>query len=259
MAGLAHRGNVGQNPAPEPEVDLMKVRALTFLTALSCAVLSLLTGEALASDPSEGDQIWAMAALTTGMGFIHPKMDRVKGYLEFQSRWRSFGESFDTGFFPRLALGYAITDRVTVFAGHAVVEFDPAHKKPYTEQRPWQQLTWNLPVTGFTLQSRTRLEQRIHQQNLGWRARQMVKATVPMPGAERLFLSAYDELFFDLDDTPWGQRRGFRQNRAFAGLGARLDPDKHISVEAGYLNQWIDRRNEDKLNHVLSLNLFLNY
>ena len=69
----------------------------------------------------------------------------------------------------------------------------------------------------------------------------------------------FSTIFFDLDDTTWGQRRGFRQNRAFAGLGARLDPDKHISLEAGYLNQWIDNRNEDKLNHVLSLNLFLSY
>jgi len=237
----------------------MKSRALALVSTVLFVLFALLTGEAFASDPSEGDEIWAMAALQGGLGFIHPKLDRVRGYLEFQSRWRSFGESFETAFLPRWALGYAINDQVTIYAGHAVVLWDPAQKKPYTEQRPWQQLTWNLPVKGFTLQSRTRLEERILQQNVGMRLREFIKTTVPIPKLDRVYAALYDEMFFELDDTPWGQRKGLRQNRAFAGLGFRLDAAKHVALEAGYLNQWIDRRNLDKLNHVLSFNLLMNY
>lgn len=168
-------------------------RILGVASVLVGVLLTLWTGEAVAGDPRDGEQLWAMAALQGGFGFLNPKLDRVKG---------------------------------------------------------------------FTLQSRTRLEQRIIQENVGWRLREFVKGTVNVPGSDRIYLAAYDELFFDLDDTTWsvgGQRSGFRQNRAFAGLGFRLDPGKHISFEAGYLNQWFDRRKEDRMNHVLSLNLFLNY
>lgn len=210
----------------------------------------------------EGDQLWAMAVLQGGFGFIDPKLDRVKGYLELQGRWRSF-ESLETAFLPRAAIGYAITPQLTAFAGFANVEFDNPRRKPYWELRPYQQLTWNLPLPGVSLQSRTRLEQRIVQDHLGWRLREFVKATVPIPGLEpgmdRLYLAAYDEIFLELDDTTWGQRKGLRQNRFFVGPGFRLDPDKHVALEVGYLNQWIDRKKHDRDNHVLSLNLFLSY
>jgi hypothetical protein len=236
------------------------VASLRRLVAVLALGLSLLVaGGAHAGDPREGGQIWAMALAQGGFGFVHPKLARVRGWLELQGRWRSFGESYETGFLPRVGIGWALTDQLTLMSGFAVIENDPARAKPFTELRPWQQLSWNLPVHGIGLQSRTRLEQRIHQDNLGWRLRELVKATLPLPGTDRVFLAAYDELFFDLDDTPWGQRRGFRQNRFFAGPGLRLDREKHVVLEVGYLNQWIDRRREDRDNHVLSLNLFLNY
>jgi hypothetical protein len=243
--------------SPPPSLAVAPLRRL--VAALAPVLLLLVAGGARAGDPREGEQIWAMALAQGGFGFVHPKLARVRGWLELQGRWRSFGESYETGFLPRVGIGYALTDQMTLMTGFAVIENDPAQKKPFTELRPWQQLSWNLPVRGFGLQSRTRLEQRIHQENLGWRLRELVKATVPLPGTDRVFLAAYDELFFDLDDTPWGQRRGFRQNRFFAGPGLRLDREKHVVLEVGYLNQWIDRRREDRDNHVLSLNLVLTY
>lgn len=230
------------------------------MVAALALVLPLLgAAVARAGEPREGGQIWASALTQGGLGVVHPKLDRVRGWLELQGRWRSFGESYETGFYPRVGLGYAVTDAVTLMAGFVAVENDPARAKPFTELRPWQQLTWNLPLPHFGLQSRTRLEQRLHQDNLGWRLREFVKATVPLPGEGRIHLAVYDELCFDLDDTRWGQRSGFRQNRFFVGPGVRLDREKHVVVELGYLNQWIDRRREDRENHVLSLNLFLNY
>lgn len=244
----------------------MLARLLAFVPVLIGVLFPLWTGKALAGDPREGNQLWAMAALQGGFGFVHPKLAPVKGYLELQGRFRSFDEAVEVAFLPRFALGYAFNGQVTLFAGFANVENDPGShsraRRPFSELRPYQQLTWNLPVKGFTLQSRTRLEQRILQENLGWRLREFVKGTVNLPGSDRLYAAVYDELFFDLDDTTWsvgGQRSGFRQNRVFAGLGYRLDPGKHIAFEAGYLNQWFDRRNEDRMIHALSLNLFLNY
>lgn len=236
-----------------------RLRVVALSSVVLVVLMTFASGEAVAGDPREGDQIWAMALLQGGFGFVNPKLSRVRGWLELQGRWRGFGESVEAAFLPRVGLGYAISDQVTFHVGYASIYNDPSQTKSFTEDRPWEQLTWNLPVKKFTLQSRTRLEQRIQADNLGWRLRELVKSTVPMPGFDRAFFSAYDELFFDLDDTRWGQRTGFRQNRAFVGLGYKLDPGQHVALEVGYLNQWLDRRNEDRVNHVLSLNLFLTY
>jgi hypothetical protein len=118
-----------------------------------------------------------------------------------------------------------------------------------------------IPVGDLTVQSRTRLEQRFAETDgdTGWRLREFVKTTVPLVEDKRTFVSAWDELFWDLNHTDWGQRTGFRQNRAFLGLGRFLDAGKKVSIEAGYLNQWVDRPGEDKLNHCLSIWMFVNF
>jgi len=226
---------------------------------LPLAIATAVPATARAGEPQEGGQLWPAVVAQGRLGFVHPRLARLRGWLELHARLRSLGESFELGFFPRFALGYAFDDRLSFDAGFAPVANDPPRAKPYTELRPWQQLTWNLPVDALPIQWRTRLEQRIHQENVGWRLREFLKASVPLPGSDRFYLATFDEVFFDLDDTTWGQRRGLRQNRFFVGPGARLDRDRHVALEVGYLHQWIDRRREDRVNHVLSLNLFLNY
>ncbi len=80
-----------------------------------------------------------------------------------------------------------------------------------------------------------------------------------LPGNPDLSLIGYDELFFGLNDTDWGARSGFDRNRLFLGVGWRLGKSRH-SLEIGYLNQYIDSTfASDLMEHILSLNLFLNY
>lgn len=128
----------------------------------------------------------------------------------------------------------------------------------FVENRLWQQLTYNAPTEGLTLQGRLRLEQRFVETDgdLGHRLRLQGKAMVPLTDDKGLFVSLWDEAFWDLNDTDWGERTGFRQNRAFAGLGIQLDAAPKVWIEVGYMNQWIDRRGPDKENHVLSISLF---
>ena len=185
----------------------MASRFVSFVAPLATALLAALapmtvstlfvleTDVAHAGEPREGGQIWATVLAQGGFGFVHPKLERVRSWLELQGRFRSFGESYELGMLPRVGLGYAITDQVTVTAGFAVVDNDPARAKPYTELRPWQQLVWNFPIDGFLLQSRTRLEQRIHQQNVGWRLRELVRLNAPVPGTDRVYLALWEEPF----------------------------------------------------------------
>ena len=67
----------------------------------------------------------------------------------------------------------------------------------------------------------------------------------------------WDEMFVNLVSTDWGARQGLDQNRGFSGIGYRWTPQ--ILTEVGYLNQFINTANTDRMNHILSLNLFLDF
>lgn len=232
----------------------------TFLSA--CIALTALFSSqraALAQTQDDGG-LWLMSVNQGKFGPKESGLADWRWWLEGQARWLDNGERFDTGF-VRAAVGYAVTERLLVHAGYAFFDSEPDNKPVVHENRIWQQVLWNVPVEGFTLQSRTRLEERFleDRSDEGWRLRQFFKATVPVVEDKTTFVSAWDEMFWDLGDTDWGQRTGFRQNRAFLGLGQFLDEKKSVSIEVGYLNQWIDRPGEDRLNHVLLVCMFMTF
>jgi len=214
----------------------------------------------LAAQTVDDGGVWALWLGQGRFGGPDSALRDFRWWLDAQVRQRDEGEHFDLGV-VRPALGYALSERVTAHVGYACIVSDPVRRDDFLEHRAWQQVLWNVPVEGFTLQSRTRLEQRFleDESETGWRLREFVKATLPLTDDRRLFVSVWDEGFWDLCDTDWGQRTGFRQNRAFAGLGWFFDEQRSKSVEVGYLNQWLDRPAavEDRMNHILSLNVFM--
>jgi len=68
---------------------------------------------------------------------------------------------------------------------------------------------------------------------------------------------AYDEYFLNLNQTDYGARRGFDQNRAFVGVNWAFNATTR--AEIGYLNQYINGKNIDNMNHVLSTTFILNF
>ncbi len=226
--------------------------------ALLVALVPALAPVARAADDDSG--LWLAALGQGSFGAPGTTAGRVRWWLDLQARWRDGGDDLDTTI-VRPALGYAPTPSVVLHAGYALVTTHPAGPAgEATEHRPWQQLTWTLPVTAVAVTSRTRLEQRFPEGTgeAGHRLRQFVRATRRARDGGAAYLTAYDEVFVELNDTGWGQRAGIRQNRAFAGLGWFIDRERRTAVEVGYLNQWIDRSGPDRVNHVLSLNLFVN-
>ena len=161
-----------------------------------------------------------------------------------------------------LLRGYAFAEDATAWLGYAWIQTTLQPSGHSNEHRIWQQVTWSPRTGPISLLVRPRLEERFLStgDDVGWRFRQFFKATYPIGHQDRLFLAAYDEVFFDLNDTDWGQHTGFSQNRLFAGLGWRLDPDGGAALEMGYLNQFINKRSQDdRMNHILSINLFLTF
>jgi hypothetical protein len=184
--------------------------------------------------------------------------EKLGWWAELQPRWRNEGDEFDQ-LIVRPAVNYRLTPASSVWLGYADV-ITVGDRRSSHERRLWQQLLLRggSPAT-VSLQSRTRLEQRWVDtgDDVGHRARQLVRLAKPTPWTDRLDALFWDEAFVSFEKTDWGALRGFDQNRAFAGVAFHALP--MARVEIGYLNQFVRARGPDRMNHVASLSLFLDF
>lgn len=161
----------------------------------------------------------------------------------------------------RPAIGYRLSPELSLWGGYAYVTTARAGAEDTQEHRVFQQVLWNVgEVFGAKVTSRTRLEQRWVDpgDDTGWRFREFVRLEKPLQSQAGLDAVGYLEGFFHLNDTDWGAESGLDQTRLFAGLGH--DIASGLRLEGGYLNQYINSpRGSDRMNHILSLNLFLNF
>jgi hypothetical protein len=158
--------------------------------------------------------------------------------FDAHARWRDDASELGVTIL-RPALGWRLNPSVDLWAGYAHVMLDTG-SADITEHRLWQQVTFKAgEVFGGQLSSRTRLEQRERENadGTGYRLRQLVRWSRPIDDTP-LSIVATNEVFAAFNDTDWGQRSGFDQNRAFIGLGVRLSGTARL--EAGYLNNLID-------------------
>jgi hypothetical protein len=240
-------------------IKIISVRAAAAaLHYLLCCVVALLPVTEAVADPIEDTQTWANV---TAVGHAGATGSPWRYWLEGQARFDDDSSRFGLGIL-RPGVGYALAPNTTLWLGYGYFSADPPGPVDNLEEhRIWQQLSWTAPQTlaGMTVSSRSRLEQRSHESGseVGWRARQLFKVIRPL-GQGPWSLVALDEIFFNLNATRWGVADGFDQNRAFAGLGLAMN--SHTRAEVGYLNQFIAREGaRDRMHHVISLNLFLNF
>ena len=167
----------------------------------------------------------------------------------------------DTGGFNqaivRPGLGYAITDKQTVWAGYAYISTSPVLGNNVDEHRFWQQWTATPSCCDWKFLHRSRFEQRWLEtgNDVGLRWRQLARGQRILTCCPEFSFVLWDEVFFNLNETDWGANSGLDQNRAFIGFGYKRHPDSKIRTEIGYLNQFVDR-DTDELNHILSINFF---
>ena len=229
---------------------------------IGVSLLVLFTVEARAQTKQD-EGLWLMFAGQGEFTALDEDLRDFRWWLDVQPRFTDDADGLKQTL-VRPGLGYAFTDNAVGWMGYAWVRTEQNGSGHSQEHRIWQQLTWSPDIGRFSLASRTRLEQRFLDtgDNVGWRFRQFVKVALPIAAKSRLFLAAYNEAFFDLNDTDWGQRAGFSQNRLFVGLGWKFDSparEGSLSVEVGYLNQFIHNQSKtDRINHILSINLFWN-
>ena len=179
--------------------------------------------------------------------------------FDVHQRFRDEGAHADN-FFVRTGVSYQISPKTSVGLGFDHVVNHPAGKEASDENRLWQQIAYKFDsIYGVNLSSRTRLEQRWREggEDTSYRFRQMIRATMPLDINPKLSLVAYDELFINLNNTDWNVNRGIDQNRVFLGASYAFNPS--TSIESGYLNQYVNTRNIDRVNHVLATTLRLSF
>lgn len=207
----------------------------------------LLAAQAPAQAAETDEQIWLAQFSTFSVG------NNWLVFTEAQARQTDGAERLGQ-IILRPAVGYQVSDTVSVFAGYAWVRTQPKGRAANTEHRAYQQLS--LRLTGgpgkVTVASRTRLEQRfiVGRSDMGWRMRNLVRLDVPLGKGYSAIVSG--EPFVNLDTTTWGQRAGFDQMRGFAGVG--IPVARGVALEVGYAGQYVNRFGvPDRMNHIGSL------
>ena len=157
-------------------------------------------------------------------------------------------------------MNYAITPKTSIWLGYAYVATETNNDALKNEHRYWQQLLHEFePINGVRVRSMTRLEQRNFNsaEDTGYKLRQRITLNFPFKNHPNLSTVLFDEIHQNLNTTDYGARRGFDQNRVFAGIAWRKDPQ--TLIEFGYLNQYVNRRNEDAMNHVLASSVIISF
>lgn len=164
----------------------------------------------------------------------HAFSPKWRAHLEVQPRWSEDASELDHTLF-RWAIGRALTNRVSVWGGHAWVPRTLGEGVRH-EHRLWQQVLATLPAKArWNPTIRVRLEQRFQNwEDNSHRFRLMARGVRPL-GASPWSIATYDELFVNFDKTERGPARGFDRNRVFGGVARRLSPK--AGLEFGYLLQ----------------------
>lgn len=213
------------------------------------AVSSLLTIFGSGAVAADDSQLWSAVAMTG-------KADNERLLLWFDGHARFSDDAGRLGVsIIRPGIGWRVSDGLDLWLGYARVTAHPGEN--IDEDRIWQQATY--PISEFwggKLSGRTRLEQRFRDSDndTGVRLRQFFRWARKFDDSDFSFV-AWNETFVGLNSAEWGQRDGLDQNRAF--LGFAWQPTPLLRAEAGYLNNHLERRGNDAMNHNLSITLFV--
>ncbi|MFL0356104.1 DUF2490 domain-containing protein [Erythrobacter sp. GH1-10] len=214
------------------------------LTLIGAACAFLIAAPAAATE--DDFNIW-------GGQFIFVDLDEegeVFVRLEAQERFTNDADRLGQ-LLLRSFVGFKIDDTVNVGGGYAYILTDPIGPVEVNEHRIYQELNVTLiDKGGFKLTSRNRLEQRFYEESdqTSWRYRNLVQATVPI--TERNDLVLYTEPFIGLNDVPFN-REGVANWRNFAGVSFPVSDA--ITFTPGYLNQYVVRDGEDRMDHIANI------
>lgn len=212
-----------------------------------------------AADLTQDAGAWAHIVAEGSLGFVDPSLQQGRLWLEGQSRWDGDWDHWYQGM-ARVALGYALSERATVWLGYTFLPTQNIGKPYIAQQDLWPGFRYVLPTDYGTFMFRTLWETNfLVADSVRERPRQMIRYIRPFDSEPKLMLVAWDEFFVRVNSTPVGGQAGFDQNRAFLGLGWAFNPG--FRTELGYLNQYIDNADHtaETMHHLIMGSLFINF
>ncbi len=229
---------------------------------LATRILVVAAAGLLLAQPAHAvDDDGAYWSTVSASGRIKPGGEASRWRYNVMGQWRNFdrGPGSDT-YLLRSGIGYDLNPRMSLWAGYDFFVNDPDGGPTRKENRYWQQFLWGAARWDWgRLTLRTRLEERDleNSSDVGLRLRQLVELAVPVPSQDVTLLVS-TEHFTNLDDTDYGALSGFDQLRSY--LGVRMPMTERASLEAGYMNQLINRSGRaDAVNHTATLHLRLSF
>ncbi|MCY0969352.1 DUF2490 domain-containing protein [Chryseobacterium wangxinyae] len=147
----------------------------------------------------------------------------------------------------RTGIGYDLTENNNnLLVGYGFILSQPyvsGEKRENIEHRIFQQFITKQKFGRFNLQHRYRFEERFLQDDFRMRFRYYLGFNIPITNKEMLpktlYLSAYNEIFLNLDSTV------FDRNRVYGALGFVIS--KNMRIEAGYMNQIQENKNRGQI------------
>lgn len=232
---------------------MKKIKHTVVLTALLLA--PPVSGIAAPTDNMFG--VWGSATLQGDFKAVSPSLDKLKWQIMNQTRTREDSPqgSRVTENLLFAQAGYQMTENASFWLGYVHDWIHPLDRASYQESRPYQDFVWNQNVSGFKLTSRTRMEERINQASgdAGYRARQLLQVSHPLPFMQGLSVYVGDEVLGYVNQNTFG-KRGFSENRVLSGLTYQFTPK--FSADLGYLGQYVSNVTGNNLfTHNLQANV----
>lgn len=171
--------------------------------------------------------------------------DKISISPEVQYRTYEFGSNFNQ-LLLRTGINWHLNKSTMASIGYGYISTDGTFSEPNGEQntqehRLYGQFTSKNSLGKFKATHRYRFEQRfINSPTSGkdtqYRARYLLRLTYPLN--ENWFVSAYDEVFINLQEPV------FSQNRLYTALGYHIN--KNITTQVGYLKNHFTGKNYDR-------------
>lgn len=206
---------------------------------LSCTFL-VFFGTLDAQETGEDDfGAWYMLFTTNKVS------DKLSIHAEAQYRNYEIASNFNQ-LLLRTGLNYHLSDKAMATLGYGYITTDgtfeePAGEENTTEHRIYQQFVLKNKVGKLAFSHRYRLEERFINSPLSgndtqFRFRYFLRLTYPL--SDTWFLTAYDEVFINLQAPTFGQ------NRLYGALGYNVNTN--LAIQAGYLKNHFSSRAFDR-------------
>jgi len=185
--------------------------------------------------------VWGTVILQGDFRLLSPKLNKFK--------WSAFNETRTRDDSPRGSryfqnllfgrFGYQLNNNASIWLGYMHTWTSPLNKSSFEESRPFQDFIWSQKISTFKFTSRSRMEQRVREStgNTGYRARQLLIISHPLPFIDGLSAYIGDEILFYMNRNKFG-KKGFSENRASSGLSYQVT--QKSGVDLGYMGQYVD-------------------